>query len=58
MNKQTKLLAVAGIIIILILLGITIWSLQKNKQTKIQMEEMEEMINFEKEQLEEDDALY
>ena len=53
MNKQTKLLAVAGIIIILILLGITIWSLQKNKQTKIQMEEMEEMINFEKEQLEE-----
>ena len=54
MNKQTKLLAVAGIIIILILLGITIWSLQKNKQTKIQMEEMEEMINFEKEQLEEE----
>ena len=44
MNKQTKLLAVTGIIIILILLGITIWSLQKNKQTKIQMEEMEENI--------------
>ncbi|MBO7234454.1 MAG: hypothetical protein J6V13_05670 [Paludibacteraceae bacterium] len=54
MNKQTKLLVAAGISIILILLAITIWSLKTNQQTKIEMAEMEEMINFEKEQLEEE----
>lgn len=54
MNKQFKLIGIIGIIIIATLVGITIWSLNENKQTKIEMAEMEEMITFEKEQLEEE----
>ncbi len=54
MNKQIKIIGIAGIIIIFILLGITLWSVHENQQTKVEMAEMEDMINFEKEQLEEE----
>lgn len=54
MNKQTKIIGIIGIILIIVLAATTIWSVKQNNQTKTEMAEMEEMITFEKEQLEEE----
>lgn len=54
MNKQFKIIGIIGIILIIALSVIAIWSVKENVQTKTAMAEMEEMITFEKEQLEEE----
>lgn len=54
MSKQTKVIIAAIVLLVVILAGALTWSLYKTHETKAEMSEMVEMMNFEKEQLEEE----